>query len=165
MPTRLLQSLFVANTGVYFQDRCLLAIRTSREDHLCNEMSQDGVIVCHSSSTLYMVSYISLLQALRHNFCNHREQKRNRPFIHQTNFPYAVKNGLGMRLIYSQELIKLSVWQIVTIYLAPGNTRAVFGSSVVNVPNTYLSPTPVGVRLSSVRESGVRLWYKTTFSR
>jgi len=37
------------------------------------------VIVCHSSSTLYM-SYITFLQVLRHNFCNRREQKRNRPF-------------------------------------------------------------------------------------
>jgi len=41
---------------------------------LCNEMSQDGVIVCHSSSTLYMMSYITIL---RHNFCNSGERKWN----------------------------------------------------------------------------------------
>ena len=58
MPARLLQSLSVAERGVSFQDRRFLAIGTSREDSLCNEMSQDGVIVCNSSSTLYMMSYI-----------------------------------------------------------------------------------------------------------
>jgi len=47
-----------------------LAIGTSRKDDLCNDLSQDGVIVCHSSSTLYMMLYITFLQALRHNFCN-----------------------------------------------------------------------------------------------
>jgi len=57
-----------------------LAIGTSREDDLCNDVSQDGVIVCYSISTLYMMSYITFLQALRHNFCNRRERKRNRPF-------------------------------------------------------------------------------------
>ena len=57
MPARLLQSLSLIERGVSVQDRCFLAIGTSREDNLCNEMSQDGVIVCHSSSTLYMMSY------------------------------------------------------------------------------------------------------------
>jgi len=52
MPVRLLQSLSVAERGVSFQDRRFLAIGTSREDDLCNDVSQDGVIVCHSSSTL-----------------------------------------------------------------------------------------------------------------
>jgi len=50
-----------------------LAIRTSREDKLFNKMSQDGVIICHNSSALYMMSHITFLQALRHNFCNCRE--------------------------------------------------------------------------------------------
>ena len=63
MPVRLLQSLSVAETGVSFQDRRFLAIGTSREDDLCNDVSQDGVIVCYSSSTLYMMSYIAFLQA------------------------------------------------------------------------------------------------------
>jgi len=56
MPVRLLQSLSVAERGVSFQDRRFLAIGTSREDDLCNDVSQDGIIVCHSSSTLYMMS-------------------------------------------------------------------------------------------------------------
>ena len=73
-------SLSVAERGVSFQDRRFLAIGTSREDNLCNEMSRDGVIVCHSSSTLYMMSYITFLQEIRHNFCNRRERKLNRPF-------------------------------------------------------------------------------------
>jgi len=30
---------------------------TSEEDNLCNIMSQDGVIVCRSSSTLDMIIY------------------------------------------------------------------------------------------------------------
>jgi len=80
MPVRLLQSLSVAERGVSFQDRRFLAIGTSREDDLCNCVSQDDVIVCHSSSTLYMMSYITFLQALRHNFCNRKERKRNRLF-------------------------------------------------------------------------------------
>ena len=58
MLARLLQSLSVAERGLSFQDRRFLATGTSREDNLCNEMSQDGVIVCHSS-TLYMMSYIN----------------------------------------------------------------------------------------------------------
>ena len=65
MPVRSLQSLCVAERGVSFQDWRFLAIGTSREDDLCNDVSQDGVIVCHSSSTLYMMSYITVLQALR----------------------------------------------------------------------------------------------------
>ena len=82
MSVRLLQSLSVAERGVSFQDCRLLAIGASREDDLCNDVSQDGVIVivCYSSSTLYMMSYITFLQALRHNFCNRRERKQNRPF-------------------------------------------------------------------------------------
>jgi len=64
MPVRLLQSLSVAERGVSFQDRRFLAIGTSWEDSLCNDVSQDGVIVCYSSSTLYMMSYIKFLQAL-----------------------------------------------------------------------------------------------------
>ena len=36
-----------------------MAIGTSKEDNLWNEMFQDGAIVCHSSSTLYMMSYIT----------------------------------------------------------------------------------------------------------
>jgi len=64
---------------------------------LCNEISQDSVIVCHSSSALYMMSYITFLQALCHNFCNRREQKRNRPF-NRPIFPCVAKNGLGTRL-------------------------------------------------------------------
>jgi len=35
---------------------------TSKEDNLYDEMSQDGIIVCHCSSTLYMMSYIAFLQ-------------------------------------------------------------------------------------------------------
>ena len=65
----------VAERDVSFQDRRFLAIGASREDDLCNDLSQDGVIVCHSSSTLYMMSYITFLQALRHNLCNRRERK------------------------------------------------------------------------------------------
>ena len=80
MPVRLLQSLSVAERGVSFQDRRFLAIGISKEDDLCNDVSQDGVIVCYSSSTLYTMSYIKFLQALRHNYCNRRERKRNRPF-------------------------------------------------------------------------------------
>jgi len=53
MPVRLLQSLFVAERGVSFQDRRFLAIGTSREDDLCGDVSQDGVIVCHSSINPY----------------------------------------------------------------------------------------------------------------
>ena len=53
MPVRLLESLSLR--GVSFQDRRFLAIGTSREDDLCNDVSQDGVIMCHSSSTLYMI--------------------------------------------------------------------------------------------------------------
>ena len=79
MPVRLLQSLSVAEKGVSFQDRRFLAIGTSREDDLCYDVSQDSVIVSQYS-TLYMMSYITFLQALRHNYRNRREQKRNRPF-------------------------------------------------------------------------------------
>ena len=50
MRARLLQSLSVAERGVSFQDRHSLVIGTSGEDNLCNEMSQDSVIACHSSS-------------------------------------------------------------------------------------------------------------------
>ena len=49
MPVRLLQSLSVAERGVSFQDRRFLAIGTSREDDLCNDVSQDGVIVCYTT--------------------------------------------------------------------------------------------------------------------
>jgi len=97
MPVRLLQSLSVTERGVSFQDRHFLAIGTSREDDLCNDVSQDGIIVCYSSSTLYMMSYITFLQALRHNFCNRRERKWNRPFTRPI-FSHVAKNGLGTRL-------------------------------------------------------------------
>ena len=97
MPARLLQSLSVKESGVSFQDHHFLAIRSSREDNLCNEMSQDSIIMCHSSSTLYMMSYVTFLQALRHNFCNRREQKWNRLFTRPI-FPCVAKNGLEMRL-------------------------------------------------------------------
>jgi len=39
-----------------------LAIRTSEEDNLCNEVSQDGDTMCHGSSTLYIVSHITVLE-------------------------------------------------------------------------------------------------------
>ena len=78
MPVRSLQSLSVAERGASFQDRRFLAIGTSREDDLCNDMSQDGVIVCHSSSTLCMMSYITFLQALRHNFATAGNQRPGR---------------------------------------------------------------------------------------
>ena len=97
MPPRLLQSLSVTERGVSFQDHRSLAIWTSREDDLWYEMSQDGVIVCHSSSTPYMMSYITFLQALHHNFCNRREQKRNKLFT-RLIFSCVAKNGLGTRL-------------------------------------------------------------------
>jgi len=32
-------------------------IGTSEEDNICNEMSQDGIILYHTSSTFYMMSY------------------------------------------------------------------------------------------------------------
>ena len=48
----LLKEVFLSRIVVSFQDCRFLAIGTSREDNLCNEMSQDGVIVCHSSSKL-----------------------------------------------------------------------------------------------------------------
>jgi len=81
-----------------FQDRHFLAIRTSREDDLCNEMSQDGVIMCHSSSTLlHDVIYYILTSVTSQFFCNCREWKRNRPSTRPI-FPCVVKNGLGTRL-------------------------------------------------------------------
>ena len=86
----------ITENGVTFQDCRFLAIRTSREDNLYNEVSQDGITVCHSSSTLYMMSHITFLQALRHNFCNCREQKWNKPFTRPI-FPCVVKSGLGTR--------------------------------------------------------------------
>jgi len=79
-------SLSLTERGVSFQDRHSLVIGTSREDNLC-----------HSSSTQYMMSYITFLQVLHHNFCNHREQKWNRLFTRPI-FPCVVKNGLGTRL-------------------------------------------------------------------
>ena len=91
MPVRLLQSLSVAERSISFQDRRFLAIGTSREDDLCNDVSQDGVIVCHSSSTLYMMSHITFLQALHHNLCNRRERKRNRLFTRPIFFPCGEK--------------------------------------------------------------------------
>jgi len=93
MPVRLLQSLLQKEV---FLSR-IVVIGSSSEDNLCNEMSQDSVIVCHSSSTLYMMSHITFLQVLCHNFCNCREQKRNRPF-NRPIFPCVAKNGLGTRL-------------------------------------------------------------------
>jgi len=96
MPVRLLQSLSVAERG-FFQDLLSLGIRTSEEDNLCNEMSQDGVIKCHCSSTLRMMSYITFLQMLHHNFCNCLEWKQNRPFTRPI-FSCVAKNGLGRRL-------------------------------------------------------------------
>jgi len=79
-------SLSVTERGVSFQNRHSLVIRISREDNLC-----------HSSSTHYMRSYITFLQTLHHNFCNHREWKQNRPFTRPI-FPCVVKNGLETRL-------------------------------------------------------------------
>jgi len=64
---------------------------------LCNEMSQDGIIVCHSSSTLYMMSCITFLQALRHMFLQLRGTKTEWP-VHQTNFSHVAKKGLERRL-------------------------------------------------------------------
>jgi len=83
-------SLTVAERGVSFHNRRFLAIGTSREDNLGNKMSRDGVIMCHSSSTLCMMSYITFLQALRHNFCNSRKRKWNRPFTRPI-FPCVAK--------------------------------------------------------------------------
>ena len=38
-----------------------------RKTDLCNEMSRDGIIVCHSNSTLCMMSYITwVLQSMVH---------------------------------------------------------------------------------------------------
>jgi len=73
MLIRLLQSLSVTDSfsfRIFFPE-------TSEEDNLHNEMSQDGITVCHSSSTLYVMSYmyIKFLQLLRHNFCNYKGMK------------------------------------------------------------------------------------------
>ena len=85
MPIRLLQNLFVAA----FQGLLSLAIKTPKEDNLCNEMSQDSVILCHSSSTLDIMSYLHpynvILKILR-------EKKQNRPFPRQF-FLSEAKNG------------------------------------------------------------------------
>jgi len=68
MPVRLLLNVSVAERSFSFQDLISLVIRTFEEDsdNLCDEMSQDGVIMCQSSSTLHMMSYI--LQTLNHKF-------------------------------------------------------------------------------------------------
>jgi len=63
-----------------FLSRIVISWRLEPPGKMATKMSQDGVIVRHSSSTLYMMSYITFLQALRHNFCNRREWKQNRPF-------------------------------------------------------------------------------------
>jgi len=44
-----------------------------------------------------MMSYITFLQALRHNFCNRVERKQNGLFTRPI-FPCVTKNGLGTRL-------------------------------------------------------------------
>ena len=44
---------------------------TSEEDNPHNEMSHDGVTVCHSSSSLYVMSYM-YIELLRRNFCNQK---------------------------------------------------------------------------------------------
>ena len=120
MPVRLLQRLSVDERGFSFQDRRSLAIGTSKEDSLCNEMSRDGVIV--PQYFIIMMSYVTFLQALRHNFGNLRERKRNRPFTRPifpvswaepnprekffcegwappNYFSRVAKNGLGTRLM------------------------------------------------------------------
>jgi len=66
--------------GFSFQDRHSLAIGTSKEDNLRNEVFQDGAIVCHSISTLYMMSYISHSTSIMSQFLQPQEQKWNRPF-------------------------------------------------------------------------------------
>lgn len=62
---------------------------------LCNKLSLDSIIVWHSTSTLYMISYITFLKMICHNVCNYTEQKWNRQFTS----PSMVKNGLGTGLI------------------------------------------------------------------
>jgi len=71
----------MSNRGHVQETRLHRTETRSREG--CNKISQDGVIVCHSSSTFYMMSCITFLQMSRHNFCNHKEQKRNRLFTRQ----------------------------------------------------------------------------------
>jgi len=56
MPVRLLHSLSVTEKGFSFQDLSL-GIGTSKEDNLCNEMSQDGIIVCHTLCDVTLHSY------------------------------------------------------------------------------------------------------------
>jgi len=58
---------FLSLTEVFsFQKLLWFAFRTSKEDSFCNEISQDIVIMCQSSATPYVMSYIMVLQTLRY---------------------------------------------------------------------------------------------------
>ena len=103
MPARLLQSLSVAERGFSFQDRHSLAIGTSREDNLCNEMFQDGAIVCHSSSTLYMMSYITFYKHYVTIFATAGNE--NGIGRSPDHFSLCGKNGLGTQLRVMQAAI------------------------------------------------------------
>jgi len=96
MPLRLLQSLSVAERGVSFQDRRFLAIGTTREDDLCNDVPQDGVIVCHSSSALYMMSYITSYKRYVTIFATAGNE--NGICRSPDSFSRVAKNGLETRL-------------------------------------------------------------------
>ena len=91
MPARLLQCLSVAERGVSFQDR---RSEPPRKTDLCNEMSQDGVIVCHSSSTLYYYDVIyhipTSVTSQFFFFCNRGERKRNGPLTLAAITPWGV---------------------------------------------------------------------------
>jgi len=100
MPATLLQSLSVTERGFSFQDRHSLAIGTSKEDNLCNEMFQDGAIVCHSSSTLYMMSHITFYKRYVTIFATAGNE--NGIGHLPENIPCVAKNGLGTRLRVTQ---------------------------------------------------------------
>ena len=80
MPVRLFQNLRLSLKKIFFPGSYFPGQQNLWGRNLCNEMSQDGIILCHSSPTLYMMSYIMFLQTLHHNFCNCREWKGNRLF-------------------------------------------------------------------------------------
>ena len=79
MPVRLLQSLSVAERGFPFQDLSL-EVGTSKEDNLCNEMSQDGIIVCHTLCDVILHSYKHYIAIFA------TTGSENRMAVHQTNF-------------------------------------------------------------------------------
>ena len=97
MPARLLQSLSVTERGVSSRINVPWRSKSPGKTDLCNQMSQDGIIVCHSSSTLYYDVIYYIPTSVTSQFFAIGGTKMEW-LIHQTNFSHVAKNGLETRL-------------------------------------------------------------------